>query len=158
LLFLHLDFLHLDQKFCEVNIFDGQLRYPVLQGFEQVVLELALAFELQERFGLRGREHGKDGVAHQRGGHVAGGRVGEAERDSGTKIGLLFQGNRVLLDLIEGRDDASVGFVAALRHDEVRELGGDVDVGRFERPAGDAAEAAAGRRSDVGWPEARVVE
>ncbi len=47
LLFLHLDFLHLDQKFGEVDIFDSQLRHAFLQGFQQFVLELALAFELQ---------------------------------------------------------------------------------------------------------------
>src|SRR5271157_3307964 len=63
---------------------------------------------------------------------------------------LLFQGNGVLGDLIEGSDDASVGFVAALRDDEVRELGGNVNVGLFEGAAGDITEYAAGRRADGG--------
>ena len=63
---------------------------------------------------------------------------------------LLFAGDGGLRDLIESCDDASVGFVAALRDDEVGELGGDVDVGCFERTAGDAAESAAGGCTDGG--------
>ena len=43
---------------------------------------------------------------------------------------------------VERGDDASVGFVAALRDDEVRKLGGDVDIRLFERAAGETAQAA----------------
>src|SRR5271157_1591433 len=63
---------------------------------------------------------------------------------------LLFQGNGVLCNLVKSGDDASIGFVAALRDDEVGEFGGDIDVGSFERTAGDAAESAAGGRADGG--------
>jgi hypothetical protein len=63
---------------------------------------------------------------------------------------LLFQCDGILRDLIERRNYASIGFVAALRDDQVRKLGGDVDVGLFEGAVGDAAESSARRRTDRG--------
>lgn len=63
---------------------------------------------------------------------------------------LLFQCDGVLGDLIERGNHASVGFVAALRDDQVRELGGDVHVGLFEGTVGDGAESSACRRADRG--------
>ena len=65
-----------------------------------------------------------------------------------TACVLRFQGDGGLRDLIESSNDAGIRFVAALCDDEVRELGGDVDVGLFEGAAGDVAEYAACRRAN----------
>ena len=59
-----------------------------------------------------------------------------------TKRFLLFQRDGVLSDLIEGGDGFGIGFEAALSDDQVGEFGGDVDVGQFERAAGERAQLA----------------
>src|SRR5882672_4408435 len=45
-----------------------------------------------------------------------------------------LQVHQFLEHLIAGGDDARVGLVGALCGNEVRELGGEIDVGEFERP------------------------
>lgn len=47
----------------------------------------------------------------------------------------LFQRNGVLRDLVEGGNALRIRLEATLSHDQIGELGGDVDIGQLQRAA-----------------------
>ena len=57
------------------------------------------------------------------------------EQDSSLNSSALLQVDGVLRNLIEGCDRLGIGLKGALRHNQIGEFGGDIDVGQFQRSA-----------------------
>ena len=86
-----------------------------------------------------------------------GGPAARLRREAGSAHqSLLLHVDQVVEHLVHGRDDLGVGLEAALRDDHVGELVGQVHVGLLQVAGADLAQAAAGRRADLGRPELMV--